>query len=642
MRLIVSKLYRAFPELDRFSDEQCELFVRAANRSWAWRLARWLVIALLAVGVVAAGMGVTAVAIGLSRVWNSVLGHLGSATALGAVLLVGFAALLVVRDRLLARRVRCLLNDRGRCFECGYSLLGTPVGSDLMVVCPECGSRVESDPAFNELVTDSRGVRVYEPRVPRESKEAVARRRKRRRAVLKWGGIGVATCAMLLASVVFGVWWHLERQAARARASRSAVKSIEALVRSVQPVAGDSPNRWGELVDVIKVISEATWVQKSPLECDSRVDGEVVVEFSSLYGDVSPAEYERNAGSRPGSYAATVDCSIECLEGLGSDGTLDRLHGVTTMEHVARRYALAEDEPFFAVTLEELGGLRTIARMNVARMKLALRKGDQQEYLHALEEALTCARILDRQGLLIDRLVATAMDALMFSHVRKDLALYPEATWFDRVVQVLDQRSGRVSIVHTLDVEEQGMLDCIRWMFSSPARVLKSTAIGPFEGKSRELDIALRPGETFAVCEAELKSVVSQWRTHAQNLEAGKPSAPPAGKARIALVDSFMVGVSRVFGSEHARNGEYVSLRLWLALERYHRAHGVYPDSLASVQDLLPPEACRDRLTGKPMEYTLMRDDATGKLRPVLGVDAEIERERQEREMRMSNAGRAK
>ena len=32
MRIVTHKLYRAFPELDRFDDERCQNFVRSANR----------------------------------------------------------------------------------------------------------------------------------------------------------------------------------------------------------------------------------------------------------------------------------------------------------------------------------------------------------------------------------------------------------------------------------------------------------------------------------------------------------------------------------------------------------------------------------------------------------------------------------
>lgn len=38
MRHLTRRIYRAFPELDRFPDEACERFVRAARRGWATTL----------------------------------------------------------------------------------------------------------------------------------------------------------------------------------------------------------------------------------------------------------------------------------------------------------------------------------------------------------------------------------------------------------------------------------------------------------------------------------------------------------------------------------------------------------------------------------------------------------------------------
>src|SRR5207247_1731505 len=58
MRLIVRRIYRAFPELDRYTDEQCRRFVRAARRG-GLRIFHWFITGLVgwvSVGVVALGL----------------------------------------------------------------------------------------------------------------------------------------------------------------------------------------------------------------------------------------------------------------------------------------------------------------------------------------------------------------------------------------------------------------------------------------------------------------------------------------------------------------------------------------------------------------------------------------------------------
>jgi len=57
MRLPAFKVYRAFPELDRFSDEQCEGFVAAANRSGSGRAWRRVTQAAFAVLLMSMGAG---------------------------------------------------------------------------------------------------------------------------------------------------------------------------------------------------------------------------------------------------------------------------------------------------------------------------------------------------------------------------------------------------------------------------------------------------------------------------------------------------------------------------------------------------------------------------------------------------------
>lgn len=88
-RLVTGKVYRSFPELDRFTDEQCEQFVRHALGAGA--IAWWL---------------------------------------LG----------LVIRDRWLRRTIRSSLRHT-RCPRCEYSLLGLAVAEGA-VVCPQYGMRV--------------------------------------------------------------------------------------------------------------------------------------------------------------------------------------------------------------------------------------------------------------------------------------------------------------------------------------------------------------------------------------------------------------------------------------------------------------------------------------------------------------------
>ena len=142
MRLPRTRSYRAFPELDAFSDAECRRFTRAAMRHHP--VSTTLVHLLLAPAIVSIGVllalvfWATSGATGLGGKPAHDLGAAG--LVMGAtVVVVGSIGLiwLALRDRWLRR----ILDDQlggARCRACGYSLLGLPVMGNH-IVCPECG-----------------------------------------------------------------------------------------------------------------------------------------------------------------------------------------------------------------------------------------------------------------------------------------------------------------------------------------------------------------------------------------------------------------------------------------------------------------------------------------------------------------------
>ncbi len=144
MRIPFDKVYRAFPELDAFSDAECERFVERAAQDYPGSRA--------AAHFIGAGIIVACfVAIGIleSVVWDwikqdlSVLrkGDIVSAiVVLNAVLMIlSFCiGMLLVRDRWLIRTIRLKVRQAS-CPGCGYSLLGLAVEYGV-ITCPECAA----------------------------------------------------------------------------------------------------------------------------------------------------------------------------------------------------------------------------------------------------------------------------------------------------------------------------------------------------------------------------------------------------------------------------------------------------------------------------------------------------------------------
>lgn len=148
MRLMASKVYRAFPELDQFDDAACERFVRGARRQrslWSWLRGVVVSLVIVAAASVVSVMLMVTVTRYVSRIRTPLETTylLGTAAALSFSVGAPFIAVLVLRDQLLRRAVREILK-RTHCLKCRYPLLGIPIHSDS-VRCPECGEVAKLD-----------------------------------------------------------------------------------------------------------------------------------------------------------------------------------------------------------------------------------------------------------------------------------------------------------------------------------------------------------------------------------------------------------------------------------------------------------------------------------------------------------------
>ncbi len=152
MRLPASKVYRAFRELDRFTDEQCGWYVRRAIRKHAISMAFMGSVGTALGGLVFGIVGALAVLIGRAiedgNVHNWMVYHSLAETMLIGVFIAipagaGLVTWLWVRDRWLRWAIRRELR-RSTCPKCEYQLLGLRVDAGT-VRCPECGLQTRLD-----------------------------------------------------------------------------------------------------------------------------------------------------------------------------------------------------------------------------------------------------------------------------------------------------------------------------------------------------------------------------------------------------------------------------------------------------------------------------------------------------------------
>lgn len=146
MRIPISNIYRAFSELDSFSDEQCDRFMKRIKVSGARRALPGLVFFLVS------GFGLIFSCIAFGFIFDAINTAFNkSGSEINETLIVGLCLFvtmvlppvlgLIVRDVLLRRHLRLVIDDklnRIKCLGCRYLLIGQVV-HDHAVGCPECG-----------------------------------------------------------------------------------------------------------------------------------------------------------------------------------------------------------------------------------------------------------------------------------------------------------------------------------------------------------------------------------------------------------------------------------------------------------------------------------------------------------------------
>ena len=144
MRIPLSKVYRAFPELDRFSDAECEGFVRLAKTQFALSSLGTAIIAGM-VGILCAALTCFGGYILTGIVHESTSGSLASELMGVATVFIAWIVGAVIGMLWYEQWLRKTILGRLKmlnCASCQYSLLGLEP-RDGGIICPECGQRFD-------------------------------------------------------------------------------------------------------------------------------------------------------------------------------------------------------------------------------------------------------------------------------------------------------------------------------------------------------------------------------------------------------------------------------------------------------------------------------------------------------------------
>lgn len=614
MRLITRNIWRAFPELDRFSDDQCRRFVRAANARRLARGATWLV--SLVVGALAATIAFSV------PIWYQsaptrwhfsinfeyLLDHRLANSMLFWVwwMAIGGLGTFLARDLLLRMRLRRLLRTRATCVQCHYSLLGLTVPPSLVVCCPECGTPTHVDAALGELTTDETGTARFTPRdlTPPPRWFTPHRLRIITRVVLALL-IGVPVLSALLAGIHE---LRLRSQARLAASQRLAANDLVRMVDAMQP----SPMPVNA-VSFFQLIRDIRFEYRSAgTTLDLQHPFEVVDGRPVQSGDMTTIYIPYDEGYTPTPYdLAVARRSRWQFDTYQRSQMPQLLDALCTAFDTRRAYTLTPTEPAIYMLLDDLGEMGAIARYNTARMKLARDADDTREWLRAFESNLALARGYATQPLGIQTTVSTRIELMTIGQLRDVLLARPNVTMLDEVQAAINRQHMPLS-QHWIDGDRAQALDTIAWIFASPVNTRFNIPSVPVE----DLLNLNHPRATQAVnlgTYQENRSEVSAFYDRLSGVIALRPyeriRTDISMQADLTAARQLTGSGRRMINLRSLLEGERIAIVTMIALERHRLAHGDYPQSLAELVTALLAREPEDLWAAAPQSLGYKRVD---------------------------------
>ncbi len=622
MRIITRKLHKAFRELDRFEEPRAKAFVRVASSGWRARGFRYGVMALvgllMGVGTIVFVVWLANLPVG-TRSFRDILQSI--ALVLGITL--SFFALMLKRDLLLRWRIRRLIRRRGTCQMCNYSLLGMPVGPDLVVTCPECGDKIKADPAMNELATTSDGLQTYTPSGQVDSPAFIAARKRRRKLAVRWL-VGTPVCLLVLAGISFGIWrYWLASMARQARADRDFDALANAHVQNSHSTADMlQDNQWPALIDILRawrrdsermVAVEVAKAADSLGAAGSQSEIEKLYlyeEFGLLYAKPDPTATAEDMPEpdKPIPQERRRVLARKLLRHAADKGHLEAFKSIPKMRHVVRDMYVPAGGSAALIQLPELSQYRLFARMNAARMEVALEASDRAEYLAALDQSLSLARILDKQITLLDRFVAGAIDGLILGRVQAHAGLYPDEGWRSEVAKTVQNRQRSVPLAYALSGERLMARDNVAWYFSDLNRVQTGILLGNTPWNQSAWGLPLEDFDrlgTYVENLAAIDATTEQAVADGQLPRPQRPLTRALGRPTM-LADAIWYISPNFFNADDIAMATTRATLIMLALESARARTGVYPASLAELVASNPMLDINDPCSMNPFGYRVL------------------------------------
>ncbi len=639
MRIPGRKIWRAFKELDQFSDEQCARFVRAAT-AFGWGAAfRGL---FLFVAGASSLLGILWLVASLTYEWDRTFRPAWLAMpATMAVWTVGITLspllVLVLRDWLLLRRIRHLLRDRGVCSVCRYSLIGLPIGDELRVACPECGSITTVDASLGELGQDADGRRQFDPRPGGVNIPPPFWTPRRKRIGLR---LAVASVVVLVGGplLLWGCYEGFLRYQARAvRQSADARQTILNLLSDARSGADDGGQVWTAMRLSIGAWNNATNTRLERLEGVDRatilmsylvpgpdLDADGVVPGTETLSNAS------KSSARTGReiMRATIRDPADVRAVLAPWAGIERASAPVYAD-------LDPGSPMLGVDFVVSPKFRDVGLfvgMQAAIMSAAVKDGRWDDYAESLRQLRLLRDSIRLVPTGLHLYMESMVDEILIEQVRDDLMRAPHPRLLDIASVCARDEPSSKRLLDAVEMERLGQLDLLNWLFSDPSRVRR-------QRWSKAVDDLVNPQRMWGWGSRRIPGHLGFYWENVQAMNAAaadtvaRSKVPSSARpfrgeddSDLMLVKWLKPGVSgeRLLSQWDKQLLAYRSLRVLIELQREFVATGRYPDSLDAVRSRLGPADLENPLLGGEIQYRLLPAIGERSITPSSDVQQQI------------------
>ncbi len=599
MRIPGTKVYRAFPEFDRFTEEQCRRLLAADGQLDRTRLTRELkVCGLGSIVTIVAGVGLGWVLEQLKPALarSPSLAPVADGAALAVLLLLVFGLMLGLREWLLRRQLRTILRGKTDCQKCGYPLLGLAIQPDRTALCPECGTAT----AVRGARLDLSGRPTAAPEIVSAARDLrlLGRRRWRLLGLLIFR-TGATAGAVLLAGALFAGYWYLrsERDAARAVVVLSDTGPTARLIAALQPSGGGGAAENGMAILAMAERDRASIQRDFEAKFYQSLEDARTDFWIHSAGDLIAARPQAAAENDKATLSAratrwnlAISLSHEWVKHLEVSGYFERLDRVTS----ARRFlpldneGINEDVTVFAGRSAQHFHLSAF-ECNQQRLRLAVVRSDWGGAVRALRTTVGIARSL---GIGMDVYTTAAGRAMVATSATTMAPLLRQAGEAElvEVKGLLEEAASDLSFARAKDGMCVHVAMQTAWAFRTPEvtrwgswSVFKLVnrraptltewytlpAIGTYDGTlKRALDRVDRFYELVGMLSRDRAAIGQAAAARDLLRRVGQPSDEDL-LAWLEVADSINLGETAIATS--------------IALERYRAKKGRYPESLVEL-----------------------------------------------------------